>query len=262
MKIADWNIRWMNDWFTPISAGPPGWRTSNPGRGISGVRALADRVAQVIRALAPDVVAIQEGPSRAGEMQLFVNDHLDGAFDVFGPTGRGTQRLFVLVKKGGRVEAASPVWPKPDRIDYAQSGPVDVVGDLILEGYEFTREPLEVELTVSGRPVLLVNLHSKSKFIHGGRALWDNEATRPQFIAQAVRNRRRIAAELMRVRMAVDERLEDDAEARIVVVGDLNDGPGVDFFEEHYLIHNVVAVVSGNPSTRAGCCAMPSSIAN
>lgn len=83
-----------------------------------------------------------------------------------------------------------------------------------------------MELTVSGRPVLLVNLHSKSKFIHGGRALWDNEATRPQFIAQAVRNRRRIAAELMRVRMALDERLEDDPEARIVVVGDLNDGPG------------------------------------
>ncbi len=247
MKIVNWNIEWMNDWFTPISAGPPGWRASNPGRGISDVRALAERVAQVIRALAPDVVAIQEGPSRAGEMQLFVNDHLDGAFDILGPTGRGTQRLFVLVKKGGRVEAASRVWPQPDRIDYAQSWPVDVVGDLILEGYEFTREPLEVELTVSGRPVLLVNLHSKSKYIHGGRALWDNEATRPQFIAQAVRNRRRIAAELMRVRMALDERLEDDPEARIVVVGDLNDGPGVDFFEEHYLIHNVVAVVSGNP---------------
>lgn len=124
---------------------------------------------------------------------------------------------------------------------------MDIVGDLVIEGYEFTREPLEVELTVSGRPILLVNLHSKSKYIHGGRALWDNEATRPQFIAQAVRNRRRIAAELMRVRMALDERLEDDPEARIVVVGDLNDGPGVDFFEERYLIHNVVAVVSGNP---------------
>lgn len=47
--------------------------------------------------------------------------------------------------------------------------------------------------------------------------------------------------------MALDERLEHHAEARIVVVGDLNDGPGVDFFEEHSLIHTVVAVVSGNP---------------
>lgn len=51
----------------------------------------------------------------------------------------------------------------------------------------------------------------------------------------------------MRVRMALDERLEDDAEARIVVVGDLDDGPGVDLFEEHPLIHNVVAVVFSNP---------------
>lgn len=47
--------------------------------------------------------------------------------------------------------------------------------------------------------------------------------------------------------MALDARLKDDAEAHIVVVGDLNDGPGVDVFEEHSLIHTVIAVVSGNP---------------
>lgn len=247
MKIMNWNIEWMNDWFTPISAGPPGWRTDNPARGITDVGSLAERVARVIAAAAPDVLTVQEGPSRAGEMQLFVDEHLGGAFDVLGPSGRGTQRLYVLVRKGGPVTAARRVWPEPGRIDYAQSWPVDIVGDLVVESYEFTREPLEVELTIGGRQVLLVNLHSKSKYIHGGRALWDNEATRPQFIAQAVRNRRRIAAELMRVRMALDKRMQADPEARVIVVGDLNDGPGVDFFEDRYLIHNVVAVVSGNP---------------
>ncbi|WP_019016465.1 hypothetical protein [Elioraea tepidiphila] len=47
--------------------------------------------------------------------------------------------------------------------------------------------------------------------------------------------------------MALDERLADDAEARIVVVGDLDDGPGVHSIEEHSLIDDVVAVVSGYP---------------
>lgn len=247
MKIANWNIEWMNDWFTPISAGAPAWRTANESRGITDVAALAGRVARVIRALQAEVITIQEGPSRAGEMQLFVDDFLDGGFEVFGPTGRGTQRLFTLVRRGGAVEQAARIWPGPDRIDFAEPWPVDVTGDLVLEGYEFTREPLEVELTVGGRRLVVVNLHTKSKYVHMGRPLWDDPATRPQYIAQAVRNRRRIAAELMRLRTHLDETLTTDPEARIVVAGDLNDGPGVDFFEQHYLIHNVVAVVSGNP---------------
>jgi hypothetical protein len=247
MKIANWNIEWMNDWFTPISAGPPGWRQANEAKGITDVAALAGRVAQVVKALAADAITIQEGPSRIGEMQLFVDDFLDGAYDIFGPTGRGQQRLYVLVRKGGAVERAERVWPADGRIDFAEAWPVDVTGDLVVEGYEFTREPLEMALTIGGRQLMLLNLHTKSKYIHMGRALWDDPATRGEYIAQAVRNRRRIAAELMRVRAYLDEAMLADPEARIVVMGDLNDGPGVDFFETRYLIHNVVSVVSGNP---------------
>ena len=54
MKLVNWNIEWMNDWFVPISAGPPAWRDSNPGRGIADVPALAARVARVIGAMRPD----------------------------------------------------------------------------------------------------------------------------------------------------------------------------------------------------------------
>lgn len=247
MKIVNWNIEWMNDWFVPISAGPPAWRVDNPGRGISNVAALAERVAQVIRALRADVLTIQEGPSRLGEMQLFVDDLLDSGFEIIGPSGRGAQRLYTLVRKDGRVESAQRVWPDSGRIDFLEPWPVDVTGDLVIEGYEFTREPLEVELVVEGRHLILFNMHTKSKYVHMGRALWQDPATRSQYIAQAVRNRRRIAAELMRVRTHLDNTMRANPEVHIIVAGDLNDGPGVDFFEERYLIHNVVAVVSGNP---------------
>lgn len=247
MKFVNWNIEWMNDWFVPISAGPPAFRTDNPGRGIADVADLAGRVAGVIRALAPDVLAIQEGPSREGEMRLFVDGFLDGAYDILGPSGTGQQRLYVLVRRGGAVEAAGRIWPEPGRIDLGLEWPVDISGTLVVEGYGFTRPPLLAWLRVQGRLVIVANVHSKSKYIHGGQPLWDNEATRPQFIAQAVRNRRRIAAELMRVRQALDEALDADPEARIIVAGDLNDGPGTDFFETRYLINNVVGVVAGNP---------------
>jgi len=39
-------------------------------------------------------------------------------------------------------------------------------------------------------------------------------------------------------------------EARaIVAAGDLNDGPGLDSFERHYLTHNVAGMIVGSPFT-------------
>lgn len=247
VKLVNWNIEWMNNWFVPISEGAPAWRAINPAVTVEGAPSAAARAAQVINVLSADVVAIQEGPSREGEMRLFIDDFLAGDWEIIGPSGSGAQKLYLLIRQGGRIEDAQRIWPDKGPLDLSLPWPVDVTGDLIVEGYQFTREPLAAELTVAGRRMSVVNLHSKSKYIHGGRRLWDNEATRPQFIAQAVRNRRRIAAELMRVRQWLDAALEADPEERIAVLGDLNDGPGVDFFEEHYLINNVVAIVSGNP---------------
>lgn len=247
VKLINWNIEWMNNWFVPISQGAPAWRAKDPAVTEDGSPSAASRAAQVINNLSPDAIAIQEGPSREGEMRLFIDDLLSERWDIIGPSGSGAQKLYLLVRQNGQIEAARRIWPDQGPLDLSLSWPVDITGDLVIEGYQFTREPLAAELTISGRRMVLVNLHSKSKYIHGGRALWDNEATRPQFIAQAVRNRRRIAAELMRVRKWLDAVLEAGPEERIAVLGDLNDGPGVDFFEEHYLINNVVAIVSGNP---------------
>lgn len=247
VKLLNWNIEWMNNWFVPISEGAPAWRAADPALTAEGSPSAAARAAQVINALAPDAIAIQEGPSRDGEMRLFVDAFLSGAWDIIGPSGIGAQKLYLLVRRGGRIETAQRIWPDKGPLDLSLSWPVDTTGDLVVEEYQFTREPLAADLTVSGRHLIMVNLHSKSKYIHGGRGLWENEATRPQFIAQAVRNRRRISAELMRVRQWLDAALDADPEARIVVLGDMNDGPGVDFFEARYLINNVVAIVAGNP---------------
>lgn len=247
VKLLNWNIEWMNTWFVPISEGGPAWRAADPALTAEGTPSAAARAAGVIEALTPDAIAIQEGPSRAGELRLFVDAFLSAEWDILGPSGIGAQKLYVLIRRSGKIETARRIWPDQGPLDLSQPWPVDIIGDLVVEGYSFTREPLAVELTVSGRRMHLVNLHSKSKYIHGGRRLWENEATRPQFIAQTVRNRRRISAELMRLRQWLDAALEADPEARIAVVGDMNDGPGVDFFEARYLINNVVAIIAGNP---------------
>jgi hypothetical protein len=66
MRIVDWNIEHMNSWFVPNSdPNSPNVRASFPGGGFGGgridnVQALAQRAANVLSALDPDVICIQE----------------------------------------------------------------------------------------------------------------------------------------------------------------------------------------------------------
>jgi hypothetical protein len=63
---------------------------------------------------------------------------------------------------------------------------------------------------------------------------------REEFIKLALQARRRISAEAMRVREYIDLLFEQNPQAKIVVTGDFNDGPGLDYFEKRYLISNPV----------------------
>ena len=253
MKIANWNIEWMNHWFTPDSE-QPAFRTSDQIPGVSDIDALAGRVAGVIKRMDPDVLTVQEGPSRHGEMALFVGDHLDDSYEILGPSGKGQQRLYTLVKKDGAALDPERVFT-PGDIDFDKPFRVDIDGNLDLDDYEFTRVPLIVDVTDqgSGRPMRVINLHLKSKFVQNGERMWRDPAERPSFVAQAILARRRISAEAMRVREYLDELLNPDGslsgvalERAVVVCGDCNDGPGNDYFERHYLTHNLVAALGGN----------------
>ena len=123
---------------------------------------------------------------------------------------------------------------------------VDTDGDAVLDRYAFTRTPLVVNLVVGGGPLQMIVAHTKSNFINQGRTLWEDEATRQNYIVAALTNRRRISAEGMRLRRYLDDRLAADRSAAIIVLGDLNDGPGLDYFEERYLTHNVTDILVGS----------------
>ena len=91
LRIANWNIEWMNHWFAGDDGGAPRMKPSAEIRGVSDIDALATRVANVVEALNADIVTVQEGPSRRSEMALFVRDFLADGFEIvgsFGPVGR------------------------------------------------------------------------------------------------------------------------------------------------------------------------------
>ena len=76
----------------------------------------------------------------------------------------------------------------------------DVDGDAVLDEYHFTRTPLAVDLTLGGRALRVIVMHTKSNFINQGKQLWDDPTTRQQYVISALKNRRRISTEGMRVR--------------------------------------------------------------
>tara|TARA_R100000030_G_scaffold10241_1_gene6976 strand:+ start:1166 stop:2206 length:1041 start_codon:yes stop_codon:yes gene_type:complete len=248
LKIANWNIEWMNRWFTSDSAGPAELKASSDIGGVTDIQALAARVAAVITDLDADVIAVQEGPSRRSEMALFVSTFLNDAYEVIGPAGSGQQKLYVLVKRGSTTIASAEAVENDIGIDFDAPWDVDVNADATLEPYNFTRPPQLVRLlTTTGASIRLINLHLKSKYVHLGASMWNDPNRRQEFIVEALEARRRISAESMRVRAYLDHCFDDDGEAKLVVVGDLNDGPGSDFFERFYLTHNVAGMIAGSP---------------
>ncbi len=249
MKIVNWNIEWMNRWFSGNNDPVWGSGSLDPDE----ARICAGKAAAVITALEPDLLCIQEGPSAIAEMSLFMDEFLsDGGehlYDFMIGADGGAQKLYALRRKGGRISTFDRA-TDAETLALADDWDADVNGDMLLEGYDFTRLPLVVDVDPVGEaPIRVVILHTKSKFVNRGRELWRDENRRQEFVVQALEARRRISAEGFRLRTYLDALTMDDPDTRVVVTGDWNDGPGRDLFERSYLTHNVADIVLGSTFT-------------
>lgn len=253
MRIVNWNIEWMNHWF--VGGNQAAFRNKNTKTGITDVDDLCKRIAGVIKGLDPDVLTVEEGPSDMREMRLFANEYLsDGQgntrFDIFGGIDGGAQKLYTLVKKKGAFKNPKIANDSSTKA-LKKKWQADVDGDYRLKGYKFTRLPLVVEgrMGAQGPKLRIVSLHTKSKYVQKGKSLWEKPSTRRKFIVAAMKNRknrRRIASEAMRVREYLDSLVDKDNGSLIVVTGDFNDGPGIDYFEKNFLAHNVTDILLGS----------------
>jgi hypothetical protein len=86
------------------------------------------------------------------------------------------------------------------------------------------------EPTTERKNIYFCAIHGKSKFVSGGRRLWQSGKAdeRLEFIEKAVRNRRRLVAECMQLRRCLDRFvMQKEAFPLLAISGDLNDGPGM-----------------------------------
>ena len=247
LRITTFNIEWMNDLFYPNE---PRLKASHKqgeytGPAIKDVPALCSRIQETIREIDPDILGVVEGPKLPSQMEKFVQEYLkdqsgNPIYDVIASPSERNQRQYLLVKRG----AATAVGTLYDESRYANMTkswkfyPWGAYKPEEAKQHSFYRKPLVAELEVGGRKLTIILVHIKSKHIELNLADKD-------YVKESILARQKITSEIKKVRDYLDNALTEEMTRSIVVMGDMNDGPGRDRFEAEFMLQNLVDVIQG-----------------
>lgn len=237
-RLATYNVEWFNALFDDngqlLLDDAPGGR-----HGVGRARQAA-AVAQVLAAIDADAVLVVEAPNE-GRRRSTVRalENFAAAFGLrtrsvlMGFASETEQELALLYDpdrvaavhdpqgpaSGRRGQDRAPRFDGVFRIDLNADGQVDHV--------RFARPPLELVLRPAGggQALRLIGVHMKSKAPHGAR-----NPEEAHVIALA--NRRKQLAQCLWLRGRVEDHLA--AGDSLIVLGDLNDGPGLDEYENGF----------------------------
>jgi endonuclease/exonuclease/phosphatase family metal-dependent hydrolase len=203
--VATWNVE--NLFLPGGDAGP---------RDARAYEAKVAALAEGVRALAPDVLALQEvgDPQAVRDLASAVGGEWHTALSTF-PDDRGIRVAFLSRLALGGVRQIRELPPELMPVQVADDATTQVMG----------RGALHVTVTSGNTRVELVTCHLKSKLLSypGGRFEPRDEDERARFGAYAL-NRR--AAEAAALRTYANGLLGGHGDERaVVVLGDLNDEP-------------------------------------
>ncbi len=243
MRIATYNVEWFSNLFDDEGTllNDDKWS----GRHNVTRSAQLEALGIVFTALDADAVMIIEAPDshrrRDGTRALesfaktvglrarravmgFVND---------------TQQEIALLYDPDALTARHDPRGSP-RFDEAYRIDLDV--DSEPEKVRWSKPPLELAVeTVGGTALRMIGVHAKSKAPHGAR--------RPEQVMRiAIENRRKQLAQCIWLRERVDEHL--DAGEALMVLGDFNDGPGLDEYEKLFGRSGVEIVIGEDDDLR------------
>ena len=248
MRLATYNVEWFASLFDDDDRlrNDGGWSGRYNVTRAQQIKALG----QVFTALDADAVMVVEAPD-SGRRHSSVRalEHFAGMFElrtsraVSGFANNTQQEITLLYdpvalrarhdpqgaetgKKGSRD---APRFDGVFRIDLD----VDATEDLV----RFSKPPLELALrTSSGTELRMIGAHLKSKAPHGAR-------NRDEVMRISIANRRKQLAQAvwLRARIEVHEAQGD----HLIIMGDLNDGPGLDEYE-HLFGRSTVEIILGD----------------
>ncbi|MDF1853967.1 endonuclease/exonuclease/phosphatase family protein [Pseudooceanicola sp.] len=262
MRIATWNVEWFNSLFDDHGALLLDDRWSAR-RDITRAQ-QAEAIGIVMTALDADALMIIEAPDH--------NDHqttvtaLQGFAEVFSLRARktvvgfpnGTQQEIALMYDPDVLSARHAPLGDPTGKKGAEDAPrfdgvfrIDLDIDANEDLVRFSKPPLELVIeTRKGATFRMIGAHLKSKAPHGAR---DHD----EVMRLSITNRRKQLAQAIWLRQRVVQHLQ--AKESLILLGDLNDGPGLDQYESLFGRSSVEIVMgeSGelglvDPHARAG----------
>jgi endonuclease/exonuclease/phosphatase family metal-dependent hydrolase len=248
LRIATYNIEWMNNWFVK---GKPKLRTrpgTGMGRNPKNAQLVAERVASVIRDIDAHIIGVQEGPSTLEQMQFFVDEFLDKKYKAFGFES-GAQSIYGLVRKDCPVKATPYA---ADDVYYSRLQKPVVFqpwGEVNnKKNYKMARPPALLRLTQTGGkdPVHLIVAHTKSQFTQGfTKKAFDSRE--PTAMKAAILSRQKLSADVAALRRHVTNViLEKKNASAAILMGDLNDGFTRSVFEKEFLMQSLVDELRGS----------------
>lgn len=239
MRLATWNIEWFSYLFDDNNQPADDDRPS----GRNGVtrRAQLLAIGRVLAAMNADAIFIVEAPDQGrrrsctAALEAFAaRTGLRTRAAIMGFPSETEQELALLydpdvlgVTHDPRESRRAPRFNTQARVGLGRDHPPEIA--------RFARAPLEMAITPAhGTPFRMIGVHAKSKAPYGARS--EDEAQR---IAEV--NRRKLLAQCLWLRHRVEDHLRGGDD--LVVLGDLNDGPGLDDFEGLFGLSGVEVVM-------------------
>jgi endonuclease/exonuclease/phosphatase family metal-dependent hydrolase len=235
LRIATYNVEWFNALFDDKGRL---LRDKAPSERFGITR--EDQIAAlgtVFTALDADAIMVIEAPDTQGKrstvtaLERFA-DHfkLRARKAIIGYASTTEQEIALLFDPAKFGVKHDPKGLPKDQRGQSDAPRFDGTyhADLDADGHpdqiRFSKPPLELAVTtVSGKQLRLIGVHAKSKAPHGAHS--ENARTRI-----AIENRRKQLVECIWLRQRIEAHLR--AHESLIVLGDFNDGPGIDEYEK------------------------------
>lgn len=184
-------------------------------------RGRAQKIARIIQDINPHVLGICEAANSPDEHKHFIENYLSGSsYQLAHGVSRGGQNLVFYYRDPFRVITID------DAFSFYDPWIADIEEDGLKEQHKWERKPLEAVFEIgSGGPRLrIILVHTKSKGIFSVTYLQNYQKI-------ALANRKRLVGQALKLRSRLDQLLQEQKPLPVVVLGDMNDGPGLDPFE-------------------------------
>ncbi len=244
MRIATYNVEWFSNLFDDDGtmldddAWSARWDVTRSQQ--------LHAVGHVFRTIDADAVLVVEAPDLSRHRDGVTA--LEGFARHFGLRARSalsgfanhTQQEIILLYDPDRMTAAhDPVALHAPRFDTEFHIDLDI--DAHEDRVQWSKPPLEARLDTPIGQVRLIGVHAKSKAPHGA-------TDRDEAIRIAIANRRKQLAQCIWLRQRVDGHLA--AGDPLIVLGDFNDGPGLDEYESLFGRSGIEIVMGDEQHTR------------